>query len=65
VFDLIARTLKRQHEGGDPLIQGGEGNIKLGTGGSSQVSVLFLATGVVFNYLDAVHFSFILTIFKF
>ena len=48
MFDLIARTLKRQHEGGDPLIQGGEGNIKLGAGGSSQV-VLFLATGVVFQ----------------
>ncbi|KAL5267149.1 hypothetical protein ACHWQZ_G004251 [Mnemiopsis leidyi] len=38
VFELIARTLKRQHEGGEPLIQGGEGNIKLGPGSSSQVS---------------------------
>ena len=43
VFELMARTLKRQHEGGEPLIQGGDGNIKLGTGGSSQVN-LFLAT---------------------
>jgi len=37
IFEMIARTLKRQHEGGEPLTQGVADTVQLGSASSTQV----------------------------